>query len=304
MAGASGPDVVASRPSGPTYTGQPVNPEWLYKDALIRSKLDSLGVHWLKNYPSLARAYLDAWSADEDPLAAVRAHSDYDLFFAGNRRDDGSVRYSEGDYLALVESFATTLRNVGIEPRVFEGRFGELVSGSVGADEFRARIGTLESRVLSRADDLRAFYGELMGVEGANLTDAQLLASALDPTMTTDILEGRIDIALVGVEGRRAGFDISTAYATALEARGLDPTQAQQTFVRAANQLPILDLLAQRHLDPDDDFDIGEFIEGVAFGDPRQLRRMNRLLQAEAASFSSRELAERSRDAVVGLEAR
>jgi hypothetical protein len=46
-------------------------------------------------------------------------------------------------------------------------------------------------------------------------------------------------------------------------------------------------VLANRHFDPDDDFDIFEFTAASLFNDPVQRRRMARLIAQEQAQFGS-----------------
>jgi hypothetical protein len=54
----------------------------------------------------------------------------------------------------------------------------------------------------------------------------------------------------------------------------------------AANLVPALNVLTRRHADPDDTFDLEEFVAADLFEDPTQRRRMRRLVNQERASFT------------------
>ena len=79
--------------------------------------------------------------------------------------------------------------------------------------------------------------------------------------------------------------DISIDLAERLASQDLTGQQAGQVFAQAANQLPILDTLARRHNDPDDTFDLNEFLEAAVDADPTQTNRLRRLFAQEAALF-------------------
>jgi len=64
-----------------------------------------------------------------------------------------------------------------------------------------------------------------------------------------------------------------------------DRSQAQQLFASAEAALPVLNVLAARHADPDDDFDLKEFVSAQVLRDPEQRQRMRRLIAQERSSF-------------------
>ena len=50
--------------------------------------------------------------------------------------------------------------------------------------------------------------------------------------------------------------------------------------------LPALQVLAARHADPDDTFDLGEFTQAQIMNDPMQRQRIRRLVAQEQSDFS------------------
>ncbi len=62
---------------------------------------------WMQG-TALADEWMSVWLETGDgvlALEAIRRHNSYDEVFEGNRREDGSLRYDEGTYLGIVESF-------------------------------------------------------------------------------------------------------------------------------------------------------------------------------------------------------
>jgi hypothetical protein len=122
---------------------------------------------------------------------------------------------------------------------------------------------------------------------GLQLSFEAILAAALDPDdIGTKILNRQIGMAEIGGEGIEAGFAPDVGLVEQLYERGVTREEAQQEFATAANYVPVLNVLARRHADPDDDFDLEEFVAADVFNDPTQRRRMRRLMQQERASFT------------------
>lgn len=242
---------------------------------------------WLPE--ALVRVYATAWAgpAAGDPQLAwayVRADDLYDVYFPGNRRDDGTFRYEEFEYWSTMEGYADVFRSVGLNPDLWRDHFVTLLEGEVSPDELAAeRIEPVFERVLDSSPEIRAYYADVYGLE---LTDSAILASALDPELGERILNRQISIAEIGGEAALRGFDLAATYAESMYRQGIGRGQAQELFGEAAQDLPILNVLAQRHDDPDDDFDIYEFTNAAVFDDPTQRRRMRRLIAQERQSFT------------------
>lgn len=238
---------------------------------------------WLPD--ELLEVYVEEWTeTDRADLAwaAVREHELYDQFFAGNRRDDGSVRFNEAQYVQLRESFNATLRDYGLNPDVFGSAFGEALGNDLSVSEVAARLDAVNRIIVGNADEIRRFYADNYGLE---MTDAALLASALDTDVERAIFERRLSIATVGGEAARSGFAIDAGFADSLVGQGLDQGGARQLFGQAAGQLPTLDVLSKRFRDRDDTFELDEFSDAF-LGDAAQQARIRSLLGQEASSFS------------------
>lgn len=246
----------------------------------------ALAVPWLP--AELIEIYANAWAEFGDAnlaLSAVRAHSTYESFFPGIRRDDGTLRMTELEYFATLDAFAASIFDVGVNPDLFQDQFVALIEGDVSPNEFQARVSevftTVKRNISETAEWLAATYG-------VDITEPGLIAMALDPNIGTAILENRLDLAVVGGEASKAGFHLSADQASTYLQAGLDTAnEARRFFSDAATQLPTLGTLATRYNDPDSTFDLGEFGEAALFSDPTQVRRVRRLFAAESSAFTT-----------------
>ena len=234
-------------------------------------------------------------------LARMRQAPAYEDYFGGNRRPDGTLRFSEAEYASYRERFRLTLASINVNPDLFTDHFIDLVEGDVSPSEFAARVDSIYERVIDQAPTIRAYYAQTQGLE---LSDSAILASVLDPDLGRLILDRTISMAEVGGEAALRGFGIELPTAERLVQAGVTRQGAQELFGQAAETLPILDVLAARHNDPDDDFDLNEFLSAAIFDDPEQRRRIRRLVAAEESSFSQALYARGQSGQVTGVLAR
>jgi hypothetical protein len=249
------------------------------------------------------------WEETGDPdraWAEVQVSPAFDAAFPGIKRDDGTLRMTAEEYMVTMEGYENVLGSVGLNPQLFRSRFVELIEGEVSPDEFAAeRVDPLYERIVETSPGIMQWYAQNNGLE---LSFEAILAAALDPDdVGTKILNRQIGMAEIGGEGIEAGFAPDVGLVEQLYERGVTRQQAQQEFATAANYVPVLNVLARRHADPDDSFDLEEFVAADLFSDPTQRRRMRRLTQQERASFTGGRgmfVEDRETGGVVGLTER
>lgn len=241
---------------------------------------------WHFEYLQLGGASIpgSATNAAEVIRSDTKYRATYDSYFPGNRRDDGSLRLSEQDYRSRTDSYENALIGVDVNPDLFRDKFAGLISGDVAEAEFTSRVESMYDRVISSSGGIRDFYAANYGVD---LTDNAIVASFLDPDVGNAILDKRIAVSEIGGEAAMRKFNIDLNFATELEQAGVTRTQSQDLFGQAAAEVPVFQMLAARHADPDDTFDLNEFTQAAIFDDPTQRRRMRRLVAQERATFSS-----------------
>lgn len=240
-------------------------------------------------YPGLPvaarQAYYDAFIAhgEDSAWAYVRQDPRYESWFPGNLTPEGETRYSEGMYLGIRESYRDVLRSVGLNDTAFEDQMTQLMINEVAPTEFKTRVTSVYDRVVSASAEIQARFAA--GNNGAPISIEMILASAFDPGIGDMILQGNISQAEIAGAGDESGFNLDLGAVDTLIDRGLELDEARSIFGQAKQLVPILDVLAKRHNDPDDDFDVNEFLSSTFFNDPQESYRMRRLVGQERASF-------------------
>lgn len=244
-------------------------------------------------YPDgFLRAWAGEWQDTGDPdlaLAQVRQNRNYEKYwFPGIRRDDGSLRLSEGEYVQTKRGYHEAVSKFGVSPSMLEHKFTDWMRGEVSAAEAEERMAMAYQEVMSRGDEIKRYYADAYG--SGNISEGALLASFVlarsGERVSPHILQQRARTAQIGGEFSRTGFDLELSEAVRLTEFGLGQEAARKLAQSARLQLPVLEALVGRHNDPDDDFELTEFLEASVFADPEQTARIQRLFAQETSSFS------------------
>lgn len=253
--------------------------------------LKSLLDPWLRNNPVLLAKWEEGVGlvGYTDALEWVQQSPEYDVVFPGNKREDGSIRYSEDEYLAVIESYQDTLISVGLEPSTFSELFPGLIEGNVSGDEFRVeRVEPMYDLIIERGQAAIDRYAQDWNLD---MTVEAILAAALDPQgIGSKILNRQISISSLRYESDRLlGSETTNQYldlAVDMYEAGTTQPEAVRMYEKARTALPVLSALARRHADPDDTFDLDEFAIATLYNDPEESRRMRRLVAQESSLFT------------------
>jgi hypothetical protein len=259
----------------------------------------SLMPPWMLQNPQIAQAFLEEViesggtsnpSASSIALERIRQAPEYrqmyDEVFAGNRREDGTLRLTEQSYFARIQGYRDAVSAIDpmMNADVFNQDLPELIMGDVSIDEFQRRVDALYSRVMTQGESIRQFYGENYGLD---VTDQGILASLMSSRVGDAVLMREITMAEIAGEGIVRGYNISSEFADMLATDGgMDRDEAKRLFGSADQLLPVLNVLAQRHGDPDDTFDIMELAQANALLDPKQMKRISTLVAQEKSTFT------------------
>ena len=218
--------------------------------------------------------------------AAVRQAPAYDTYFAGNRREDGTLRMTEQEYMSTLDAYDDVFQSVGLNPDLWKSRYVDLIEGDVSADELMAeRVMPIYERIIEGGEFIRQQYADDWGLD---LTFEAILAAALDPDdIGSKILLKQIARSEIGGEAASSGYNLDPELVERLfSEKNLTRAQADQLFQQAESIVPAMSVLSQRHADPDDPFDINTFLKGEMFGNPQERRRMRRLMAQESSTFT------------------
>lgn len=226
-------------------------------------------------------------------LQEIRESNEYANVFAGNRREDGSLRMDETEFFAYKRGWSRTLAGFGLNPDEFmaRDRLRESVEGEVSIQELNQRLQVTQDGILDNIEAVQNFYGQNYGLE---VSAAAILGMAIDPEIQRDVLERRITAAQIGGEASTQGFIRSIDRAEELARMGISQTQAREVYGTAARRLPGLSGATQR-------FNLGvstlnDYEDATLGQDALQTGRFERALQREQSSFSSTRDTRQSQD--------
>ena len=228
----------------------------------------------------------------EGALTHMRESKLYDNYYGGNKRDDGSLRMTERQYYNRQLRYNEILRDYGIPTNstFFKSKFADLVAGGKAGDPnlqtFAEDMARVYVGVVQQAPQVRQWFQANFG-NGADLTDAAIFASALDTSKSPLIYQAEINQSQIGGAALANSFSLNLQEVRRLSDHGLEQAAAQRLFSDAALQIPTYKQLAERHNDPDDDFDINDYTDALVIRDANELRTMARLLGAENSLFRS-----------------
>lgn len=276
-----------------------------------RESLRSLAQDLVTTYPWMPQPLVDIFIEEfinsagnpDVAMARMRQSAQYEIYFPGNKTEDGLIQLPEAEYVAGRDTFNLELISYGIDPDVLGHIYPTLVAGGIRPDDFRRRMATLYTDVASNTPFVRQVYAEEFG--SGDISIASLMANGLDPSTNPMVFEERIKKSQIGGEMLQAGLNLDMTHVTRLAGMGLNQQSAREFYGQARTLLPTLNNLMTRHNDPDDEFDINELSDALLISDPDQLEVIQRLFGQERSMFSPLNLFQiQQGGAVAGLRQR
>ena len=242
-------------------------------------------VPWLPE--GLIDEYANAWADTGDPqqaLATVRQSPQYEEHFPGIRRDDGTLRMTEKEYMSTMDGYKTNFESFGVPSDMVEDQFPNLLKMDKSPRELEKTLSDLYTGVISRGPEIKQFYADNYGT---NVSNTSILTSAIT-NANPAVVEKRIRNAAIGGTAAEYGFggDMELHDINELRQHGLDHEAAQKTFARASRELPTLGALSQRY-NAGEEPDINSYTDAVVLRNAEELQQMQRMVSAEQASFSA-----------------
>lgn len=236
-------------------------------------------------------AYMDSGNDQQQAVTAMRQSTVYAKYYPGNLNPDGvSTKYTEAEYSQLMDGYERKFEAIGINPNVVltDERKQQLVENIVSPDELGQRINSVYSNILNGIPAVKDFYMKNFGRE---LTDAEIIVSAIDPGIGQEIVNGTITArevvsqnvirAQIGGGALLSGVDISVEAAESLRQQGLDPNKARQAFNQVQN---VQEIAAAQGRDIPSAQDI---VEGTQLGSEEDFRLVSNIIRQQAAGSSA-----------------
>jgi len=218
--------------------------------ALIKSTLNSYGLQELAStieqfmkegvppQEGLLRLKTDT---TKNPVTGKPYNEPYVTRFAGNttRRDAGLNVYSEGEYLALEDSYSQSLKAYGQAdyfgktPSEKRAQAAAFIGGDVSAKEFDDILNTVVTEVKNKDPFTKAAMKQLYGID-----DSQLVKYFLDPKKNLPELQQQAQAAQIGGAALMQGADLTIGNSMNLAKLGVTQEQAQVGYGKIAEALP------------------------------------------------------------------
>lgn len=236
-------------------------------------------------------AFVESGNDRQQAITAVRTSNAYQSFYPGNLNPDGvTTKYTEAEYSQAIDGYKRKFESLGINPDVIltDERKKQLIENITSPDELGTRINNVYTNILSGIPEVKEFYQRNFN---RTLTDAEIIASAIDPKVGEGIISGTIsanDIvsqnvirAQIGGQALLAGTEISVEAVEALRKQGIDPGAARQAFNQVQNIQQAA--LAQGRDIPD----VQDIVEGLQLGDMEDLTNISNILRQQSSQSSA-----------------
>jgi hypothetical protein len=188
-------------------------------------------------YPgNILNIILNKWIETGDinlAVAAARATDDFAKTFPGIKREDGSLRMNEVQYLELKDAMKDELRNYNLNPDVFANEITEAIAGDVDIQEFKGRLQFGYEQLINNRDIVLEVYRAEYGMD---LTEEALFAMFISPEIATSVLENQILVSQILAEAEVADVSLGKATVQEFISAGIGQEQARALF-RETEQL-------------------------------------------------------------------
>jgi len=230
-------------------------------------------------------------------LATVRGSDAFARAFPGIRREDGSLRMTELQYLELKDSMKDQLRNYNLNPDIFADEIVEAIGGDVNIEEFSARLQFGYEQLINNKDQVLEVFNEQYGY---GLDETALFAMFISPDISQAVLENQILVSQILAEAEIAGTTIGLTTAEKFVEADISQRDAASVFSRTEELSGLMRVGSARGIGITEE-DIATGLAGLS---PQELSLIRRT-QAQAVSESSIQAgaATTREGAVVGLEA-
>lgn len=225
---------------------------------------------------------LDSWvdSGSIDlAIAQGRASEDYAKTFPGIKREDGSLRMTEIQYLEVKDAMKDSLRNYNLNPDIFQNEIIDAIQGDVDIQEFQGRLQFGYEQLINNRDIVLEVYRAEYGMD---LTEEALFAMFISPEIATSVLENQILVSQILAEAEVADITLGKSTVQDFISAGISQEQARGLFRETEQLSGLTGVAAQMGQDLSEE-DIASGLAGLS---PEQLSLI-KSAEARSASQSS-----------------
>ena len=252
--------------------------------------LDStFALYGLSDLAPVIAGYMRQGLTSNEAIIELRKNKTYQTRFAGNttRVAAGLNALTEGEYLALEDSYSETLRAygqqslLGTDRKARQASMANIIGGDISPVEFKDRVSTVVTRV-ENADPLvkstlRDFY---------KITDTELVSYFLNPKENLPKLQEKVTAAEIGSAAlAQGGLTTNMTSAESLAKFGVDLATARKGYSTISEVLPTATKLSQIYSEDKINYNQQVAEEEVFKGLASAQRKRTQLAEKEIASF-------------------
>jgi LysM repeat protein len=249
----------------------------------------TFALYGLEDLSSVIAGFMKQGLTSNEAIIELRKNKTYQTRFAGNttRTAAGLNALSEGEYLALEDSYSETLRAygqqtlLGTDKKTRQAKMATIIGSDISAVEFKDRVSTVVTRV-ENADPLvkstlRDFY---------KITDTDLVSYFLSPTENLPKLQEKVTAAEIGSAAlAQGGLTTDMTSAESLAKFGVDLATARKGYSTISEVLPTATKLSQIYDEDNIQYNQKVAEEEVFKGLASAQRKRTQLAEKEIASF-------------------
>jgi hypothetical protein len=214
------PPIPGTNPSNGTGGTIPGSAAQLLTETLTAWGLQSLLPH-LQQY--LTQGY------DSNTInLALQDTKEWHARFAGNdiRRENGLSVLTPAQYIAAEEQYRNVMQSYGLPPGFYDSHddFNNFIGNDVSPNEVQTRAQIAHDTYFNAPPEWRQMWAQY----GFSHGDA--IASILDPTVGTQVIQDRANQIQIGGTAKQAGFDVSQQRAQQFAQHGTTLAQAQKAY--------------------------------------------------------------------------
>jgi hypothetical protein len=230
--------------------------------------------------PKIVQFLQEGYSGDTIALL-LQETTEFKQRFAANeaRRTAGLSVLNPADYLRVEAGYRQVLQASGVPSGYYDSPtdFQRYLEMDVAPEEIKLRAN--EAVKLAHTID----PGQRQALQAFGIDVGDMAAYYLNVGTAVPILQRKIDVALLGYERQRVGFDLDTARAETLAQLGVTLGQAREGYSVIAEALPTLSKLGAIEEDP---FTLSDLEAEVFDQNPEAATRRKELASRERARFS------------------
>ena len=214
------------------YTGSDTTPEFEEETTTYTPTKDDAAALYPYFPSNILDGLIAKWTETgsiDIALATVRGSDEYAKAFPGIRREDGTLRMTEIQYLELKDGMKDALRTYNLNPDIFAEEITSAISGDVDIQEFKARLEFGYEQLVNNKDQVLEIFNEQYGYA---IDETSLFAMFISPTISTAVLENQILTSQILAEAEIATVSVGLTTAEKFVEADISQKDAAKVFAR------------------------------------------------------------------------